>query len=260
VNIEDTVAIVTGGASGLGEGVARMVTGAGGRTAILDLPRSKGSALAEELGDGAGFFPVDVTNPEQTQSAVDAAVAHFGAVTLLVSCAGVSRVHGVLDPRGEMFPLDVFRRTMEINVVGMFDVIRHAVRHMATNQPAEDGERGMIVNVASIAGIEGQAGQAAYSASKGAVVALTLPLARDLASWNIRVMTIAPGMMDTPMLDGIGEARREALVDLHVFPKRLGRPEDFASLVRSFVENTLLNGEVVRLDAGARLDATARLL
>ncbi|HEY4829740.1 MAG TPA: SDR family NAD(P)-dependent oxidoreductase [Solirubrobacteraceae bacterium] len=253
MRIEDTVAFVTGGASGLGEGVVRMVAGAGGRAAILDLPSSQGAERAQELGDAVAFFPVDVSDSDQVQSAVDAAAEHFGSANLLVSCAGVSPAHRTVDRRGNLFPLDVFRRAIEINLIGCFDVVRHTARHMSANEPGEDGERGLIVNVASIAAFEGQVGQTAYSSSKGGVAALTLPLARDLALWGIRVMTIAPGIMDTPMLAGVDEERRKGLVDLHVFPKRLGRPADFAALVRTFAENTLLNGEVVRLDAATRL-------
>jgi 3-hydroxyacyl-CoA dehydrogenase / 3-hydroxy-2-methylbutyryl-CoA dehydrogenase len=253
VRIQDTVAFVTGGASGLGEGTVRMITANGGRAAIFDLPNSQGAALADELGQAAAFFEVDVTDPQQVQDAVDGAAEHFGTVNLLVSCAGLSPASRTLDRKGNMFPLDVFKSAVAVNLVGLFDVVRQTARQMARNEPGEDGERGLIVNVASIAGIEGQVGQAAYSASKGGVVALTLPLARDLAIWGIRVMTVAPGIMDTRMLAGVSEERRQGMIDLHVFPKRLGRPEDFAALVRSFVENGLLNGDVVRLDAATRL-------
>lgn len=253
MRIEDSVAFVTGGASGLGEGVVRMVTAAGGRAAILDLPGSKGAALAGELGDAAAFFELDVSDSDQVERAVDAAAEHFGTVNLLVSCAGVSPASRTLDRKGNMHPLHVFKRAVDINLVGLFDVVRNTARHMAQNEPGEEGERGLIVNVASIAGLEGQVGQTAYGSSKGAVIALTLPLARDLAIWGIRVMAVAPGIMDTQMLAGVSEERRQALLDIHVFPKRLGRPADFAALVRSFAENTLLNGDVVRLDAATRL-------
>jgi 3-hydroxyacyl-CoA dehydrogenase / 3-hydroxy-2-methylbutyryl-CoA dehydrogenase len=253
LRIEDSVAFVTGGGSGLGEGVVRMVTAAGGRAAILDLPSSRGAEVAQELGDAAAFFAVDVSDPAQVMPAVDAAAEHFGKVNLLVSCAGVSPAARTVDRKGKMFPLDVFKSAVDINLVGLFDVVRNVARHMAANEPGEDGERGLIVNVASIAGIEGQVGQAAYSASKGGVIALTLPLARDLSIFGIRVMTVAPGIMDTQMLAGLDDQRRQALLEIHVFPKRLGRPADFAALVRSFAENTLLNGDVVRLDAATRL-------
>jgi 3-hydroxyacyl-CoA dehydrogenase/3-hydroxy-2-methylbutyryl-CoA dehydrogenase len=253
MKIQDAVAFVTGGASGLGEGVVRMITAAGGRAVILDLPGSRGAELAQEIGEAAAFVAVDVADPDQVQAAVDDATDKFGMVNLLVSCAGVSPASRTVDRKGNMHALDVWRRAVDINLVGLFDVVRQTARRMSANEPGEDGERGLIVNVASIAGFEGQVGQTAYAASKGGVIALTLPLARDLAIWGIRVMGIAPGIMDTQMLAGVTEERRQAMLDLHVFPKRLGRPADFAALVRSFAENTMLNGDVVRLDAATRL-------
>jgi 3-hydroxyacyl-CoA dehydrogenase / 3-hydroxy-2-methylbutyryl-CoA dehydrogenase len=253
MRVEDSVALVTGGASGLGEGVVRMFTEAGGRAAILDLKGSRGLELVNELGDAAIFVETDVADPDQVTAAVDRVAAVFGRIDVCVNCAGVSPAHRVVDRKGEMFPLDVFRRAVDINLNGLFDVVRNTARQMSRNEPSAEGERGLIVNVASIAGYEGQIGQAAYSASKGGVIALTLPLARDLAMWGIRVMTVCPGIMDTGMLAGIDDKRREALLDIHVFPKRLGTPADFAKLVRSFMETTLLNGEVVRLDAATRL-------
>jgi 3-hydroxyacyl-CoA dehydrogenase/3-hydroxy-2-methylbutyryl-CoA dehydrogenase len=253
VEVKNSVALVTGGASGLGEGVVRMIAAGGGRAAIFDLASARGGAITQELGDAVAFFEVDVTDPMAVERAVDAAAERFGRVDLLVNCAGVSPAGRTLDRHGAMFPLEVFRRTLEINLVGLYDVVRHAVRHMARNDPGEDGERGLVVNTGSIAGFEGQSGQTAYAASKGAIMALTLPLARDLAIWGIRVMAIAPGIMDTRMLAEFSEVQREAMAALHLFPKRLGRPEDFAQLVRSLMENRLLNGEVVRLDAGARI-------
>jgi 3-hydroxyacyl-CoA dehydrogenase / 3-hydroxy-2-methylbutyryl-CoA dehydrogenase len=253
MRVEDSVAVVTGGASGLGEGVVRMVVGAGGRAAVLDLPGSRGPEIAKELGDRVSFIEADVTETNQVAAAIDGAADAFGRIDVCVNCAGTSPAARVVDRDGEMFPLDMFRRTVDVNLNGLFDVVRHAARRMTANDPSPDGERGLIVNVASIAGYEGQVGQAAYSASKGGVIALTLPLARDLASWGIRVMAVCPGIMDTGMLAGIDDKRRNALLDVHVFPKRLGTPDDFARLVRSFMETTLLNGEVVRLDAATRL-------
>jgi 3-hydroxyacyl-CoA dehydrogenase/3-hydroxy-2-methylbutyryl-CoA dehydrogenase len=253
VKLDKTVAFVTGGASGLGEAVVRMVIDAGGRAAIFDLPSSRGAEFASELGDRAAFLAVDVAEPAQVEQAVDAAAEHFGRVDLLVNVAGVSPAGRTLNRAGEMFPLETFRRTVEINLIGLYDVVRHTVRHMARNEPDADGGRGLVVNTASIAGIEGQSGQTAYAASKGAIIALTLPLARDLAIWGIRVMTIAPGMMDTAMFADFSESRREAMAALQLFPKRLGRPEEFAQLVRALLENEMLNAEVVRLDAGARV-------
>jgi len=194
-----------------------------------------------------------VSRPEEVQGAVQAAVARFGRLDLAVCCAGISPAAPVLDPDGEPHSLKLFRRAVDVNLVGLFDVVRHCAAAMARNDPGADGERGLIVNAASIAGIDGHAGQAAYSATKGAVVALTRPLALDLAPHGIRVVTIAPGMMDTPMLAGLDDAARDALVANHLFPRRLGRGEEFAALVRFAMENPMLNGEVIRLDAGARL-------
>jgi 3-hydroxyacyl-CoA dehydrogenase/3-hydroxy-2-methylbutyryl-CoA dehydrogenase len=250
---QDTVAIVTGGASGLGEGVVRMLAAAGGRAAILDLPSSAGQAIADELGDTVTFLPVDVSVPAEVEAAVDGARERFGRIDAAVCCAGISPAGRTLNRRGEMFSLDTFRRTIEVNLIGLYDVVRNAARHMADNEPRVDGERGVIVNVASIAAMEGQAGQTAYSASKGGIVALTLPLARDLAPLGIRVLAVAPGIMDTAMVAGLDETRRAGLIDINLFPKRLGRPDDFAALVRTFLETTMFNGEVVRLDAGTRL-------
>ncbi len=249
----DTVAVVTGGASGLGEGVVRMLAEAGGRAAILDLPSSNGAAIAQELGDSVAFLPVDVSVPDQVHAAVDGARERFGRIDAAVCCAGISPAGRTLNREGEMFSLDTFRRTIEVNLIGAYDVVRNAARHMAANEPGVDRERGVIVMVASIAAMEGQAGQTAYSASKGGIIGLTLPLARDLAPIGVRVLTIAPGIMDTAMIAGLDEARRERLIDINLFPKRLGRPDDFAALVRTFMETTMFNGEIVRLDAGTRL-------
>jgi 3-hydroxyacyl-CoA dehydrogenase/3-hydroxy-2-methylbutyryl-CoA dehydrogenase len=249
----DAVAFVTGGASGLGEAVVRMVAAAGGRAAILDLPGSDGAALARSLGPAAAFFEVDVSIADQVERAVDSAADRFGRVDVLVNCAGISPVGRTLDRKGRMLDLEVFRRTIDVNLVGLYDVVRHTSRHMARNEPDDDGERGVIVNTASIAGYEGQSGQAAYAASKGAIIALTLPLARDLAIWGIRVMAIAPGIMDTAMFSQFTGEQREAMARLHRFPQRIGRPGEFAQLVRVCIENRMLNGEVVRLDAAARL-------
>lgn len=253
MDVKGAVALVTGGASGLGLGVVRMIAEGGGRAAIVDLPTSAGAQLAEELGDAIEFVPTDVTRADEVAAAVARTVERFGRLDVCVNCAGISPAHRVVKSDGTKFPLDMFRKTVDINLIGLFDVVRNAAAAMAANEPGPDGERGLIVNVASIAALEGQVGQAAYSASKGGVVALTLPLARDLAGVGIRVMTVCPGIMDTAMLSGLDDKRRGALVDLHVFPKRLGRPDDFARLVQGFMTNTMLNGDVVRLDAATRL-------
>jgi len=231
-----------------------MMAAAGGRAVILDLPGSRGAAIAEELGnDAVRFVAADVSRHDEVERAVAEAADAFGALHLVCNCAGISPPHRLLDRERKLFPLELFRRAIEINLVGVFDVVRWGAFHMSQNEPSTEGERGLIVNVASIAAFEGEAGQAAYSASKGGVVALTLPLARDLARWGIRVMTIAPGIMDTAMLAGTDDKLRERLRDISVFPKRLGQPQDFARVVRCFMEDTFLNGEVVRLDAGTRL-------
>ena len=250
---KDTAAVVTGGASGLGEGAVRMLAGAGGRAAILDLPGSAGAEIAAELGDSVVFIPTDVAVPDQVREALDGAREHFGRIDAAVCCAGISPAGRVVNKHHEMFDLDTFRRTIEVNLIGLYDVVRNAARHMADNEPGVDGERGVIVNVASIAAMEGQIGQTAYSASKGGIVGITLPLARDLAPLGIRVLAVAPGIMDTAMVAGLDDERRERLLDLSLFPKRLGRPDDFGALVRAFLETTFFNGEVVRLDSGTRL-------
>lgn len=253
MKIENSVGLITGGASGLGAGTARMLVEHGGKAAIFDLPGSQGEALADELGESALFIPADVSDPDQVTAGVTAAVDRFGRIDLVVNAAGISPAHRVVNFKGAMFPMDTWQRTIDINLTGTFDVVRNAAKAMMLNEPGEDGERGLIVNVASAAGLEGQTGQAAYTASKGAVVQLTLQLARDLSVHGLRVMAIAPGIMDTAMLQGIDDARREKLIDLNVFPKRLGTPSDFARLVRCFMEVTMLNGDVVRLDAATRL-------
>jgi 3-hydroxyacyl-CoA dehydrogenase/3-hydroxy-2-methylbutyryl-CoA dehydrogenase len=253
MEIDGTRAIITGGASGLGAGTARRLVGLGAEVVVADLPQSAGEAMAAESGERATFVAVDVTDPPSVAAALDEAARRMGGIDLCVNAAGISAAHRVLTRGGESFPIELFERVVRVNLIGTFDVVRHAVRHMAANEPNADGERGVIVNVASIAAFEGQIGQAAYSASKGGVVAMTLPLARDLASHGIRVNTIAPGIMDTPMLDGGSPELKERLAAVHLFPKRLGTPADFAALVVHLAENPLINGEVIRLDAGARM-------
>jgi 3-hydroxyacyl-CoA dehydrogenase / 3-hydroxy-2-methylbutyryl-CoA dehydrogenase len=251
MKVEGLRALVTGGASGLGEATVRRLVAAGGSVAILDLASSKGAAVAEELG--VSFVAADVTDADDVAAAVDGAAEALGGIDLCVNAAGIAPAHRVLTRDGEMFPLELYRLVIDINLVGVFDVTRHAARHMAANEPNDDGERGVVVNVASVAAFEGQIGQAAYSASKGGIAAMTLPLARDLASYGIRVMSIAPGIMDTPILDAVSPDLKAQLAAVHVFPKRLGLPDEFAALVVHIVENALLNGEVIRLDAGARM-------
>lgn len=253
MQIEGSVALITGGVSGLGLGAARRLVGMGGRVVMLDINSEVGKTAQDELGEGSRFVPCDVTNPDDVQAAVAGAAEAFGGIHILVNAAGVAPAQRVVSRDGNMFDLDLFKFTIGVNLVGVFDVLRNTARVMAANEPADSGERGVIVNVASIAAFDGQVGQAAYSASKGGVVAMTLPIARDLASVGIRVNTIAPGIMDTPLLAGAPQELRDALAKLHVFPQRLGTPADFAHLVTAIVENEMLNGEVIRLDAATRM-------
>jgi 3-hydroxyacyl-CoA dehydrogenase/3-hydroxy-2-methylbutyryl-CoA dehydrogenase len=246
-------AIVTGGASGLGEGTVRAIAEAGGLVTIFDLPASQGAELAAELGPSVAFVSCDVTNATNVTQSIEQAISAMGSINLTVNCAGISPAQRVVGRDGKLFDLDLFRRTLETNLVGAFDVIRNSAAMMSRNAPGDSGERGVIINVSSVAAIEGQRGQAAYTASKGGLLALTLMLARELSEIGIRVNSICPGVMDTPMLAGIDERRREGIINLNVFPKRLGTPSDFAHLVRFLVENEMMNGEVVRLDAAVRL-------
>jgi 3-hydroxyacyl-CoA dehydrogenase/3-hydroxy-2-methylbutyryl-CoA dehydrogenase len=253
VQIDGSVALVTGGASGLGEGTVRFLAERGARVAILDLPRSKGETLAKELGDSVSFVPCDVTDPENVEGAVAEVAERGGRLDVAVNCAGAGPGARMLDKQGNPHPLDLYKHIVELDLFGTFDITRWAAVHMARNEPGDSGERGLIVNTASIAGYEGQIGQAAYSAAKGGIIAMTLPLARDLASHGVRIMTICPGIMDTPAFGNVSDQLKAQLAEIHVFPKRLGTGADFGRLVGSFMENTLLNGEVVRLDAATRL-------
>ena len=254
MNVEGSVALVTGGASGLGAGVARGLVAAGGRVVIADLASSAGEQVTADLGDNAAFVAVDVTRPDDVEAAVAAAAGVWGRLDVLVSCAGISSGQRMLNRGGDVHTLEQFRAHIEVNLIGLFDVLRHVVVHMAANEPNADGERGVIVNLGSIAGLEGQVGQMSYSASKGAIIGMTLPLARDLGSRGIRVMTICPGILDTPILASLNDEQIDAITAGNVFPKRLGAPADVAALVRHIMENTYLNGEVIRLDAGMRLN------
>jgi 3-hydroxyacyl-CoA dehydrogenase / 3-hydroxy-2-methylbutyryl-CoA dehydrogenase len=254
MQVAGAVGLVTGGGGGLGAGAVRMLARGGARVGILDLPDSPGAlALVEEFGDAVRFVPTDVADPDQVAAAVAAVVDAFGRIDVLVNAVGIVPAARMISRSGDMFPLDLFRKTLDINLIGSFDVLRHTAKAMSANEPGVDGERGLLVNVTSMSAFEGQAGQAAYTASKGAIASMTLQLARDLGSWGIRVMSIAPGIMDTPALQAMGEERREALVKVPVFPKRFGTPEDFAAVVRCCMEVTLFNGEVIRLDAATRL-------
>jgi len=253
LQVEGSVALITGGVSGLGFGAARRIVAMGGQVVMMDINQELGKTAQAELGDGSRFIACDVSDSDEVAASVDGAAAAFDGIHILVNAAGVVRAQRVISRDGTMFDLDLFKFTVGVNLIGTFDVIRNAARVMSTNEPGDSGERGSIVNVASIAAFDGQVGQAAYSASKGGVVGMTLPLARDLGSLGIRVNTVAPGIMDTPLLAGAPQELRESLAKLHVFPPRLGTPDDFAHLVTAIVENEMLNGEVIRLDAAARM-------
>ncbi len=245
-------AVVTGGASGLGRATAERIVNAGGRVAVLDLPTSKGADPAAGLGGNAVFTPADVTSGDQVAGALDQARQRFGGINALVNCAGIGTAAKTVGKQGPA-RLEDFTRVITINLIGHFNAIRLAAALMAQNAPSADGERGVIVNTASVAAFDGQIGQAAYSASKGGIVGMTLPIARDLAELGIRVCTIAPGIFDTPLLATLPEPARQSLAKQVPFPPRLGRPDEYAALVLHIVENRMLNGETIRLDGAIRM-------
>ena len=250
MNLNGTGTLVAGGASGLGEATARELAARGARVGILDLNEERGPQLAEELG--GLFAPADVTDEERVGAAVEEAVEAFGDLRLAVSCAGIGWAERTVGREGPA-KLAPFETVVRVNLIGTFNVLRLSAAAMAENEPGEDGERGAVVMTASIAAFDGQIGQTAYSASKGGVVGLTLPAARDLARLGIRVCTIAPGLFDTPLLAGLPDEAREALGKQIPFPSRLGRPEEYAQLACQIAENGMLNGEVVRLDGALRM-------
>jgi NAD(P)-dependent dehydrogenase (short-subunit alcohol dehydrogenase family) len=252
MELRNNTFIVTGGASGLGAGTARMIVEAGGRALVADIQEAEGNALASELGSAAKFVRTDVTDEASGKAAVAAALAAFGAVHGLVNCAGIVHQERVAGKDGP-HTLAGFARAVNINLIGTFNLLRLAADAMAKNTPNAEGERGVIVNTASVAAFDGQIGQAAYSASKAGVAGMTLPIARELARFGIRVMTIAPGIFGTPMVSGFSQEMQDALGRQVPFPPRLGKPAEFASLVRQIVENPMLNGEVIRLDGAIRM-------
>jgi NAD(P)-dependent dehydrogenase (short-subunit alcohol dehydrogenase family) len=252
VRIADNTFVVTGGGSGLGAATVRRLAGAGANVVVADIAEQAGQAVVSELGARSCFVATDVTDVDGVQAAIDAATGTFGALHGLVNCAGVGPAMKVLGRRGT-HPLEDFARTIDINLVGTFNAIRLAVTAMVASTPSAGGERGVIVNTASVAAFDGQVGQAAYAASKGGIVAMTLPIARELAEHGIRVMTIAPGIFDTPMLAGLPEKARVSLGQQVPFPPRLGKPEEYAALVEHIVTNEMLNGEVIRLDGAIRM-------
>jgi NAD(P)-dependent dehydrogenase (short-subunit alcohol dehydrogenase family) len=252
MRIQGRTALVTGGASGLGLAVVKAITGGGGFATMLDVPSSKGLEAARALGFRARFTGADVTSEEEVAAAVQQTVEVFGGIHFVVNCAGVAHPGRVLDKQGAPLPLERFAEVVLVNLVGTFNVVRLAVAQMAT-QAMDGEERGVVVNTSSVAAFDGQVGQNAYAASKGGVAAMTLPLARDLASIAVRVVTIAPGIFDTPMLAGVPADRRAGLAAMLPHPRRLGKPEEFASLVTAIIENPMINGEVIRLDGALRM-------
>ena len=252
MKISGSTALVTGGASGLGLATVRRLHAAGAPVVILDLPGSNGPAIAKELGDRVAFAPGDVTSPDDVEAALDAAAALAGGPPrILVNCAGIGNAARTAGRDGP-FPLDAFTRVIQVNLVGTFNAIRLAAVRMS-QAPEEDGERGVIVNTASVAAFDGQIGQAAYSASKGGIVGMTLPIARDLARLKIRVVTIAPGLFETPLLGNLSAEQIKSLGDQVPHPSRLGSPAEYAALAAHIVENPMLNGETIRLDGAIRM-------
>jgi NAD(P)-dependent dehydrogenase (short-subunit alcohol dehydrogenase family) len=252
MRIDGKTFIVTGGASGLGRAAAEAILAAGGNVVLLDINAETGQAAAQALGAKARFVKADVGSEAEVQAAIDLALATFGRLDGAVNAAGTAPAAKVLGRNGP-HALDLFEKTITVNLVGTFNVIRLAAAALAGNEPADTGERGVIVNTASIAAFDGMIGQPAYAASKAGIVGMTLPIARELAAFGIRVVTIAPGTFDTPLLAGLPEAARQTLGAQVPFPSRLGRPAEFGALARHVVENEMLNGEVIRLDGALRM-------
>ena len=254
MHIADSVYFISGGASGLGEAAARRLAANGAAGVVIsDLNLEAAQKLALELGDAALAVRVDVQNTDEIVDGMDAAITRFGRIDAAINCAGIGWAERTLDRENNAAPIDNYRRVININLVGTFNVTRIAASHIAKNEPQDSGERGVIVMTASLAAFDGQIGQAAYSASKGGIVGMTLPLSRDLAATGIRVMTVAPGLIDTPIYDTMPEGLKERLASTPVFPKRLGLPDEYAHLVQAILENRYLNGETIRLDAALRM-------
>ncbi len=252
MDINERTFLVTGGASGLGLACVRQLLAAGGRVVVADLNEAAGQAVVTESGKATRFIKTDVTNAADAQVAVDLALKEFGALHGLIQCAGILGAARIVGKEGP-HDLALFEKVIRINLIGTFNVLRLAAAAMQINTPNESGERGVIINTSSVAAFEGQIGQAAYSASKGGVASLTLPAARELARFGIRIVAIAPGIFDTAMMAGTTEKLRQSLGSQIPFPPRLGKPEEFAHLVQTIVENPYLNGEVIRLDGAVRM-------
>lgn len=252
MQIQNNVFIVTGGASGLGAGTARRLASQGGKVLIADLNEAAGVALAEEIGNGARFVRVDVCSETDVQNAVHVAVNEMGGLHGAINCAGIGTPEKVLGREGPI-ALATFNKVIQVNLIGTFNVIRLAAAAMSKQAPNEEGERGVLINTASVAAFDGQIGQPAYAASKAGVVGMTLPIARELARYGIRIVTIAPGLFETPMLMSLSQEVRDALGASVPFPARLGRPSEYARLATDIIENPMLNGETIRLDGSLRM-------
>ncbi len=252
MKLNEIRAVITGGASGLGAAVAQRFTAAGAAVAILDVNENAGKAAAAALGSRACFHPVDVTQESAVADAVARAHGEMGGLNVAVNCAGIGAPRRLVNKDGAM-PGDLFRKVIEVNLVGTLLVSKTAAALMQQNQPNDEGERGVIINTASVAAFDGQIGQVAYSASKGGIVGMTLPMARDLAGLGIRVMTIAPGIFKTPMMAALPQEAQDSLGRQVPFPPRLGRPEEYAAMAAHICENTMLNGECIRLDGAIRM-------
>lgn len=253
MELNGKTAIITGGASGLGEATVRRFAGQGARVAIFDLNEERGQALASELGDQVRYFHVNVSDEASVTTAIDAVVDGFGAVHINCNFAGIARAAKTVGKDGP-HPLDLFRQVIDVNLIGTFNVLRLAAAKMIANDPvSDDGLRGVIINTASIAAFEGQIGQAAYSASKGAIVGMTLPIARDLANLGVRCNTIVPGLIHTPMFDAMPTEVYDSLSNSVLYPRRLGKPDEIAHLAQYIVENDYTNGEAIRMDGGIRM-------
>ena len=252
MKLDQTVAVITGGASGLGEATVRNFVEGGARVAIFDMNAEKGEQVASELGDAPIFCAVNVTDENSISSGVAATMEKFGKINANVNCAGIGVAMKTMGKEGP-HTLDLFKKVIDINLVGTFNTFRLCVEQMAKNEPNSEGERGVIVNTASVAAFDGQKGQVAYSASKGGIVGMTLPVARDLAFYGIRICTIAPGLFYTPLFEGLGQEVVDSLSAQVTFPKRLGSPAEYGQLARNIVESPYLNGETIRIDGAIRL-------
>lgn len=253
MEIRGKVAVVTGGASGIGESIVRALAGKGAQVAIFDLNETRGEALVAELGDAAIFAKVNVADEASVAAGIAQAMSAFGAIQICVNCAGLATAHKTYG-KGGPFPLADWKKTIDVNLTGTFNVLRLCAEQMAKNEPVTpDGTRGVVINTASVAAFDGQMGQAAYSASKGGVVGMTLPIARDLSGIGVRVNTIAPGLIDTPLFAALPPEVVDALGKSVLYPKRLGRPGEIAHLAVCLVENDYINGETIRIDGGIRM-------